>query len=180
MPPSTLHSMSRSAEERPRCGRAFCRVVLEMLLTITPTMRPLLRLASPVSGSASYAGSAARLAAGCSPVGSGEAAIASEDAAEEAAPEEQMPSVCWSQLEKLLPRMALPEALQLESASEAAAAPVRRRTVRRVIFIGKTSCKKRIGAARQNAKAGKKFAGAARRGAHCWAVKRSALQTDLI
>ena len=47
-------------------------------------------------------------------------------------------------------------------------------------FIGKTSCKKRIGAARQNAKAGKKFAGAARRGAHCWAVKRSALQTDLI
>ena len=58
-----------------------------MLLTITPTMRPLLRLASPVSGSASYAGSAARLAAGCSPVGSGEAAMASEDAAEEAAPE---------------------------------------------------------------------------------------------
>ena len=48
-----VHSMSRSAEERPRCGRAFCRVVLEMLLTITPTMRPLLRLASPVSGSAS-------------------------------------------------------------------------------------------------------------------------------
>ena len=70
--------------------------------------------------------------------------------------------------------------LQLESASEAAAAPVKRRTVRRVIFIGKTSCKKRIGAARQNAKAGKKFAGAARRGAHCRAVKRSALQTDLI
>ena len=105
---------------------------------------------------------------------------ANEKAAEEAAPEELMPSVCWSQLEKLLPRMALPEALQLESASEAAAAPVRRRTVRRVIFIGKTSCKKRIGAARQNAKAGKKFAGAARRGAHCWAVKRSALQTDLI
>ena len=100
--------------------------------------------------------------------------MSSEDAAEEAAPEELMPSVCWSQLEKLLPRMALPEALQLESASEAAAAPVRRRTVRRVIFIG------RIGAARQNAKAGKKFAGAARRGAHCWAVKRSALQTDLI
>jgi hypothetical protein len=54
--------------------------------------------------------------------------MASEDAAEEAAPEELMPSVCWSQLEKLLPRMALPEALQLESASEAAAAPVRRRT----------------------------------------------------
>mgnify|MGYP000009651187 FL=1 len=105
---------------------------------------------------------------------------ANEKAAEEAAPEELMPSVCWSQLEKLLPRMALPEALQLESASEAAAAPVRRRTVRRVIFIGKTSCKKRIGAARQNAKAGKKFAGAARRGAHCRAVKRSALQTDLI
>ena len=102
------------------------------------------------------------------------------DAAEEAAPEELMPSVCWSQLEKLLPRMALPEALQLESASEAAATPVRRRTARRVIFIGKTSCKKRIGAARQNAKAGKKFAGAARRGAHCRAVKRSALQTDLI
>ena len=68
--------------------------------------------------------------------------MSSEDAAEEAAPEELMPSVCWSQLEKLLPRMALPEALQLESASEAAAAPVRRRTVRRVIFIGKTSCKK--------------------------------------
>ena len=106
--------------------------------------------------------------------------MASEDAAEEAAPEELMPSVCWSQLEKLLPRMALPEALQLESASEAAAAPVRRRTARRVIFIGKTSCKKRIGAARQNAEAGKKFAGAARRGAHCRAVKRSALQTDLI
>ena len=93
--------------------------------------------------------------------------MSSEDAAEEAAPEELMPSVCWSQLEKLLPRMALPEALQLESASEAAAAPVRRRTAR-------------IGAARQNAKAGKKFAGAARRGAHCRAVKRSALQTDLI
>ena len=106
--------------------------------------------------------------------------MAYEDAAEEAAPEELMPSVCWSQLEKLLPRMALPEALQLESASEAAAAPVRRRTVRRVIFIGKTSCTKRIGAARQNAKAGKKFAGAVRRGAHCRAVKRSALQTDLI
>ena len=105
---------------------------------------------------------------------------ANEKAAEEAAPEELMPSVCWIQLEKLLPRMALPEALQLESASEAAAAPVRRRTARRVIFIGKTSCKKRIGAARQNAKAGKKFAGAARRGAHCRAVKRSALQTDLI
>ena len=85
--------------------------------------------------------------------------MSSEDAAEEAAPEELMPSVCWSQLEKLLPRMALPEALQLESASEAAAAPVRRRTVRRVIFIGKTSCKKRIGAARQNAKAGKKVCG---------------------
>ena len=105
--------------------------------------------------------------------------MSSEDAAEEAAPEELMPSVCWSQLEKLLPRM-VPLALQLDKASEAAAAPVRRRTARRVIFIGKTSCKKRIGAARQNAKAGKKFAGAARRGAHCRAVKRSALQTDLI
>ena len=81
--------------------------------------------------------------------------MSSEDAAEEAAPEELMPSVCWSQLEKLLPRMALPEALQLESASEAAAAPVKRRTVRRVIFIGKTSCKKRIGAARRMPKPGK-------------------------
>ena len=38
---------------------------------------------------------------------------ANEKAAEEAAPEELMPSVCWSQLEKLLPRMALPEALPL-------------------------------------------------------------------
>ncbi len=72
--------------------------------------------------------------------------MSSEDAAEEAAPEELMPSVCWSQLEKLLPRMALPEALQLESASEAAAAPVKRGTVRRVIFIGKTSCKKNVSA----------------------------------
>ena len=29
--------------------------------------------------------------------------MSSEDAAEEAAPEELMPSVCWIQLEKLLP-----------------------------------------------------------------------------
>ncbi len=82
--------------------------------------------------------------------------MASEDAAEEAALRRTDARVsAGASSEKLLPRMALPEALQLESASEAAAAPVRRRTVRRVIFIGKTSCKKRIGAARQNAKAGK-------------------------
>ncbi len=107
--------------------------------------------------------------------------MSSEDAAEEAAPEELMPSVCWSQLEKLLPRMALPEALQLESASEAAAAPVQAKNSTASDLHRKNLLqKRRIGAARQNAKAGKKFAGAARRGAHCWAVKRSALQTDLI
>ena len=52
MPPSTLLSMSRSAEPLPRCGRAFCRWVLLMLFTITPTIRPLLRRGSPVRGSA--------------------------------------------------------------------------------------------------------------------------------
>ena len=36
----------------PRCGRAFCRWVLLILFTITPTMRPLLRRGSPVRGSA--------------------------------------------------------------------------------------------------------------------------------
>ena len=41
----------------------------------------------------------------CSLAASEEAAMSSEDAAEEAAPEELMPSVCWSQLEKLLPRI---------------------------------------------------------------------------
>ena len=63
---------------------------------------------------------------------------------------------------KLLPRMALPEALQLESASEAAAAPVRRRTVRRVIFIGKTSCKKTYRRGPAECQSREKFAGAAR------------------
>jgi len=36
----------------PHCGRAFCRWVLLMLFTITPTIRPLLRRGSPVRGSA--------------------------------------------------------------------------------------------------------------------------------
>ena len=48
--------------------------------------------------------------------------MSSEDAAEEAAPEELMPSVCWSQLEKLLPRMALPEAASSAASSEDMAA----------------------------------------------------------
>ena len=53
MPPSTLLSMSRSAEPMPRWGRAFCFSELAMLLTITPTIRPVLLRASPVRGSAS-------------------------------------------------------------------------------------------------------------------------------
>ena len=100
---------------------------------------------------------------------------AARKAAEEAAPEELMPSVCWSQLEKLLPRMALPEALQLESASEAAAAPVRRRTVRRVIFIGKTSCSKQYRCGPAGRRCRKRRTGAALPGR-----KHGVEQTDLI
>ena len=41
------------AEPMPRWGRAFCFSELAMLLTITPTIRPVLLRASPVRGSAS-------------------------------------------------------------------------------------------------------------------------------
>ena len=46
-----------------------------------------------------------------------------------------LPNVCCSQPVKLPPRQALPAALQPDRASEAAASPEARRTVRRVIFF---------------------------------------------
>ena len=101
--------------------------------------------------------------------------MASEDAAEEAAPEELTPKVCWSQAEKLLPRMALPEALQPESASAAAAVPVRRRTARRVSFIRKTSCSKQYRCGPAGRRCRKRRTGAALPGR-----KHGVEQTDLI
>lgn len=49
---AVLALLQEQLEEKARCGRAFCRWVLLMLFTITPTMRPLLRRGSPVRGSA--------------------------------------------------------------------------------------------------------------------------------
>jgi len=45
------------------------------------------------------------------------------------------PKVCFSQSEKPLPTQALPVGAQPDRASEAAASPEARRTVRRVIFF---------------------------------------------
>ena len=81
MLPSTLDSIRIDAADRPRWGRAFWRALLQMLLTITPMIRPRPCLASPVRGSASYGGRGGALLA----AGADEAAGGAEAAPEEAA-----------------------------------------------------------------------------------------------
>ena len=73
------------------------------------------------------------LSAGASdaaPASGAAASVLSEEAALS-----PFPKVCCSQSEKPLPTQALPVGAQPDKASEAAASPEARRTVRRVIFF---------------------------------------------